>query len=165
MRLKACLDGSGESGIAPCREALVETLTPAHRGVVLDLLAQRLSSVGKWDEALEVNREAVKVNPSNLEAQLRLGDTLLFALGRAEEALGPLKEASALKADDPRAPASLGAALNAVGSFRESIGAFEEAVRRDPSYLDTHPASRAVRDASSREERWPFPRPSPRPAG
>jgi tetratricopeptide (TPR) repeat protein len=154
-RLKACVGEEGAAGVLPCREALAEALTPAHRVMVLDLLAKRFAGLERWEEALDAAREAVKLQPEDAAAQIRLGETLLYALGRPEEAIQAFREAAAANPEDPRGPASLGAALNVLGRFPEAAAALEESSRRDPSFFDTHPAARVLLEASQRGEKWP----------
>jgi tetratricopeptide (TPR) repeat protein len=121
----------------------------------LDLLARRLAGLERWEEALEVDREAVRLRPEDGAAHLRLGETLLYAFGRPEDAAEAFRAAGAARTDDPRAPALLGAALNALGRFPEAVSAFEESSRRDPSFMGTHPAARLILEASQRGETWP----------
>jgi len=53
------------------------------------------------------------------------------------------------------AQATLAVALFALGRFAEARGAFDEAVRLDPSYFEGRPAVRQVYEAAQRGESWP----------
>jgi tetratricopeptide (TPR) repeat protein len=156
-RYRACLETDGEKGVDACLLSLKDALTSPHRALALGLLADRLASLERWDEALAADRESVKLRPDDSLAQRRLGETLLYALGRAEEALGPLREAVALEPGDAQASASLGAALNALSRFPESVKALEAAEESDPNFFARHPAARETLEASRRGETWPKP--------
>ena len=156
-RYRACIETDGDKGVEACEASLKDTLTPPHRFLALGLLADRLASLERWDEAIEVDRESVRMHPDDSLAQRRLGETLLYAVGRSEEALGPLREAVALEPADAQAGASLGTALNALSRFPESVKAFEDAVASDPAFFSRHPAALLTLEASKRGETWPKP--------
>ena len=152
---RLCEERSGEEGLAACRSAIALGQGRERAAALRQLLALRLASLERWDELAALYREAVRLGPNDPEANWRLGSTLLFALGKPEEALLPLQEAVRLAPADPQARLTLGAALNALDRHAEAVAAFEEALRLDPAALNDHPGSRAVYEASQRGERWP----------
>jgi tetratricopeptide (TPR) repeat protein len=152
---RLCEERSGEEGLAACRSAIALGLGRERAAAVRQLLALRLASLERWEELAAAYREAVRLDPNDAEANWRFGSTLLFALGRPEEALFPLQEAVRLAPAESPPRLALGAALNALGRYAEAVAAFEEALRLDPAALDDHPGSRAVYEASQRGERWP----------
>jgi tetratricopeptide (TPR) repeat protein len=152
---RLCEERSGEEGLAACRSAIASGLGRDRAAALRQLLALRLASLERWEELAAVYREAVRLDPNDPEANWRLGSTLLFALGKPEEALFSLQEAVRLAPAEPQPRLALGAALNALGRHAEAVAAFEEALRLDPAALDDHPGSRAVYEASKRGERWP----------
>jgi tetratricopeptide (TPR) repeat protein len=152
---RLCEERSGEEGLAACRSAIALGGGREREAALRQLLALRLASLERWEELAALYREAVRLRPDDPEANWRLGSTLLFALGKPEEALLPLQEAVRLAPADPQPRLTLGAALNALGRHPEAVAAFEEALRLDPAALNDHPGSRAVYEASQRGERWP----------
>ena len=98
----------------------------------------------------EAAREA-----ADAQVYLRLGSALVYGVGRPGEALPWLREAAALTPADPEPWGMLGAALAALHRNAEAAAAFDEAVRRDPSWLDSHPASQAIAEAARKGEAWP----------
>jgi len=152
---RLCEERSGEEGLAACRSAIALGLGPERAAVVRQLLALRLASLERWEELAAAYREAVRLDPNDAEANWRLGSTLLFALGKPEEALFPLLEAVRLATAEPQPRLALGAALNALGRHGEAVAAFEAALHLDPAVLDDHPGSRDVYESSQRGERWP----------
>jgi tetratricopeptide (TPR) repeat protein len=145
----------GEPGLEPCRRALALDLSPARRSVVEGTLASRLASLDRWDEVIEVYRDGVRRRPEDGLAQLRLGTALLHAGGKPEEAEAALREATRRRPQDAEGFGQLGLALAAQGRATEAVGAFAEALRLDPAYLEQRPASRAALDAARKGERWP----------
>ena len=129
---RQCVDLPKEAGIAACRAALALGLSPRRASVVRDVLTSKLAALGRWEEVVAV-----------------------YGVGRPEEALPWLREAAALTPADPEPWGMLGAALAALHRNAEAAAAFDEAVRRDPSWLDSHPASQAIAEAARKGEAWP----------
>ena len=144
-----------EAGIAACRAALALGLSPRRAGVVRDVLAAKLAALERWEEVVAVYREAAAEPDAAAEAYVRLGSALLHGVGRPEEALPWLREAARLAPADPEPWGVLGAALAALGRGAEAVDAFDQAVSRDPSWLDRHPASQAIAEAARKGKAWP----------
>lgn len=155
QQARQCIDLPKERGIAACRAALALGLGPRRAAVIRDALAGKLAALRRWEEVVAVYREAARVQPESAGASFRLGTALLHAAGRPDEALPWLREAARLDPADPRPWGALGAALSALGRNPEAAAAFEEAVRRDPAWLESRPASRAIAEAARRGEAWP----------
>jgi tetratricopeptide (TPR) repeat protein len=154
-RFRRCFDTDGEAGIAACRAALGTGLGEAHEGLVSQVLAQKLAELSRWEDVVEVDRGALRSNPQDIGAHLRLGEALLYGLNRPKEAAEVLREAARSRPNDARAFGLLGSALSALGQHAEAVAAFEEASRLDPSYFAARPASQLVFDAARRGESWP----------
>jgi len=152
---RQCVDLPKDRGIAACRAALALGLGPRRAAVIRDVLAGKLAALRRWEEVVAVYRPAVGEPSPDAETCLRLGMALLHGAGRPEEALPWLREAARLDPADPRPWSALGAALSALGRNPEAVAAFDEAVRRDPSWLESHPASQAIAEAARRGEAWP----------
>jgi tetratricopeptide (TPR) repeat protein len=152
---RLCEEKGGEEGLVACRSALALGLGKDQAAAVRQLLALRLASQEHWQELAELYREMVRLQPDDPEASARLGSVLLFALGKPEEAVGPLEEAARLAPTDPQPRLALAVALNALGRHPQAVAAFEEALRLNPTALEGRPGARAVQEASRRGERWP----------
>jgi len=152
---RLCLDLPDERGVAACRRALAAG-PPSRRAAALrSVLAGKLTMLRRWEEVVEVHREAVRLEPDDPIGHLRLGSALLYLAGRPEEALPSLREAVRLGPSAPKAHGTLGVALAALGEAAAAVAALEEARRLDPDYLEARPASRLVYEAARRGETWP----------
>lgn len=152
---RQCVDLPKDAGVAACRAALSLGLSPRRAAVLREVLASKLAALGRWEEVVTVYREAAAEPAAGAATSLRLGSALVHGVGRPEEALPWLRDAARLDPADPEAWGALGAALSALGRSAEAADAFDEAVRRDPSWLDSHPASRAIAEAARKGEAWP----------
>jgi cytochrome c-type biogenesis protein CcmH/NrfG len=152
---RQCVDLPKDAGVAACRAALSLGLSPRRAAVLREVLASKLAALGRWEEVVTVYREAAAQPAAGAGTYVRLGSALVHGVGRPEEALPWLREAARLGPADPEPWGVLGAALSALGRSAEAADAFDEAVRRDPSWLDSHPASRAIAEAARRGEGWP----------
>jgi tetratricopeptide (TPR) repeat protein len=102
-------------------------------------LGATLHALGRFEEAAESCRQALRLDPRNASAHNNLG-VALFAHGRREEALAAHRQAVAL---DPRsldANFSLGAALFKCGEFAAAREALERTLALDPSAAAVHNA-------------------------
>jgi|MudIll2142460700_1097286.scaffolds.fasta_scaffold50369_3 tetratricopeptide (TPR) repeat protein len=156
-QVRVCLSLSVEKDVAiqGCREALALGLAPDWAAAIRLYLARRLADAMRWDEVIEVYRTLAESRPRDAEARLRLGNALLFGVGRGAEAEGAYRQALELAPEEAAAWGGLGAALNAQARHSEAATAFERALAVDPGYFDSHEASRVVYEASRRNEVWP----------
>lgn len=152
---RQCVDLPKDAGIAACRAALSLGLSQRRAGVLRDVLASKLAALGRWEEAVAVYREAAAQPSAGAETYVRLGSALVHGVGRPEEALPWLREAARIDPSNPGPWGVLGAALSALGRSGEAAAAFDEAVRRDPAWLEGRPASQAIAEAARKGEAWP----------
>jgi tetratricopeptide (TPR) repeat protein len=152
----------GEISIAACRHALDLGLTPGRASRVELTLAARLGGLYRWEEAAEVHRRAIGRRPREAEAHRRLGAVLLHGLGKPADAETSLREAIRLGADDAQTFGDLALAVLALGRPAEAVAAFDEALKRDPKFLDGRSGSRAAYEAARAGQPWPPPTPEPR---
>ena len=100
-------------------------------------------------------RGDVTLHPEDALARLRLGSTLLFALGRTTDAMTELEEATRLEPELAEARTLLALAQVASGRAKDAASGFEEALRIDEHLLEHRPAMQAAFDAARRGEAWP----------
>jgi tetratricopeptide (TPR) repeat protein len=152
---RLCEKLTGEESLAACHHALELGLGVERLGSVRQIVARRLASLGRWEELAEHFRADAALQPLDGEVRLRLGSTLLFALGRPDEAVGELTEAVRLAPDAALARAVLASAQGASGRPKEAAEGFAAALRLDEHLLDHRPAMRAAFEAAQRGEAWP----------
>jgi len=155
LLMRQCLELRGPEGVTACQHALAAAPSAPQAASLRRVLAIRLAGLRRWDEVVEVYRDAVRARPADDDAQERLGHALLHLLGRADEAVAPLQEAIRLRPDRASPRGELGLALAALGRPAEAVAAFAEAARLDPGYFESRPAAQATFDAARRGQRWP----------
>ena len=152
---RLCEKLTGEESLAACHHALDLGLGAERLGPVRQIVARRLASLGRWEDLASHFRVDAVLQPLDGEVRLRLGSTLLFALGRPEEAVGELTEAVRLTPDSALAWAALASAQGASGHPKDAAEGFAAALRLDEHLLDDRPAMRAAFEAAQRGEPWP----------
>ncbi len=152
---RLCERLAGEDAVEACRAALSLGIGGERRRPVRALLAKHLAALERWDELAGLFREGVRLEPGSADAWHRLGDTLLFALGRPAEAVNALQQATRLAPAEASAWLSLGLAQAALERPTETVAALEEALRLDPLVFDGRPAARAALEAARRGRSWP----------
>ena len=138
-----------------CRQALQASLAPRPPPPCARRWSIAPVELARFDDAVEVLREAARASPQDAEAQLKLGSALLHFAGNASEAVPVLQAALRLRKDDARPYGELGLALHRLGQHAEAAAAFAEAERLDPDYFTDRPAARASYEASKRGQSWP----------
>ena len=89
------------------------------------------------DKAIEACVQATSNNPKSVMANLLLGETYLDA-HRYREAVGPLKTAHSLAANDPKVLTALGEADYHLGDLQGALEAFNSATRNDPNFTSAY---------------------------
>jgi Flp pilus assembly protein TadD len=152
---KTCLARSDAAGVDACRKALSLTQVPERRETLALVLAQKLATLERWEEASEAYADVVRLRPRDAEARLGLAAAWLYGMGRAEDSLAPLGDAAEMLPDDPRPWIERGIALASLGRHVEAVAAFDEALRRDASCLETRPAASEVLESARHGKTWP----------
>jgi tetratricopeptide (TPR) repeat protein len=152
---RLCERLTGEESLAACRRAIAQGLGPERLGSVRQIVARRLATLQRWEELAEHLRGEVALHPLDGEMRLRLGSTLLFALGRPDEAAVELAEAVRLEPASAVARGLLALAEGSSGRLTEAAEGFDAALRLDEHLLDHRPAMRAAMEAARRGEAWP----------
>ena len=152
---RLCEKLTGEDSLAACRRAIDLGLSPERLGSVRQIVARRLASLERWAELRDHFRADVALRPLDADVRLRLGSTLLFAMGEPAEAEAELAEAVRLEPGSAVARGLLGLALAARGRLKEAADEFDAATSLDDHLLDHRPAMRAATLAAQRGEAWP----------
>ena len=111
-------------------EAAGVTGTPDYGETRINLSAMLIGQ-GRFEDALEQAREAVKIDPKSARAQHNLG-VCLAHLQRWEEAIAAHRASLALDPTLSETHNDLGVALASLGRVPEALKHFEEAVRLKP---------------------------------
>jgi serine/threonine protein kinase/tetratricopeptide (TPR) repeat protein len=114
---------------------------PAQRlpAAILCNRARELGSVKEWAAAEQLLRTGLESKPGDFWLNHELGLVLLGqGPARAEEAVGYLRVARALRMDNPGAHLNLGRALQDKGDLEGAIQCYRAALRLDPNYVEAH---------------------------
>lgn len=155
LKFRACAAAHRERGVALCRDALAFGLSPARAFRAHLLLARDLGTLARWDDALESYRAALRLAPRDADAARRVGQVLLFGLGRPAEAEPYLRQALQALPSDAAAHVELARALNALGRHTEALSEFDAALALDADVLAQRPAAAAAREAARGGRVWP----------
>ncbi|WP_180356970.1 tetratricopeptide repeat protein [Streptomyces sp. TLI_146] len=96
-----------------------------------------LTELGRFPQAEDALREAIRLDPNYAIAHDSLGWTLI-KLGRFPQAGVALREAIRLDPNDAIAHNNLGVVLTELGRFPQAEDALREAIRLDPNYATAH---------------------------
>ena len=103
-----------------------------------DGLAYAYIDAGRWQDAIEACKTALKVNPSYRgDLAVHLGQARM-GLGQPEAALPFFEQLLLLKSDDAELQNNTGMALAALHRLPEAIARFETAIRLSPTLADAH---------------------------
>jgi len=91
---------------------------------------------GEADNAISEYKEALKINPNNVQAHLKMGFLLCNVKGNVEEGMDHLTRALELDPDNAFAHHDLGMALLPQKKFDQAVKHLSEALRRMPQGVD-----------------------------
>ncbi|MDP6584296.1 MAG: tetratricopeptide repeat protein, partial [Anaerolineales bacterium] len=95
------------------------------------------SNSGKYEEAIESYKQAIKLNPDDAYAHTRLGVAYRKS-GMYEDAIESYKQAIRINPDDADAHIGLGIAYGRLGKHKEAIESYKQAIRIDPDFVLAH---------------------------
>jgi Flp pilus assembly protein TadD len=98
----------------------------------LSALAESHFSAHRYEEAIEVYRKMLALDPKDAATYNELGLALHYT-GKSEEALDALKKATALEPKEQRAWLSYGFVLKSMGREKPARAALEKVIALDPA--------------------------------
>jgi tetratricopeptide (TPR) repeat protein len=117
---------------------VLETFLFEHPGDpdALSLLAYTYGLQKRYQEAIEVYRQALEVNPKQIEARMNLATLLLFQEKKPKEAATELKTVLEAKPDLYQAHFYLGIALEQTGQPEQALQHYQRAAELDSTARD-----------------------------
>jgi len=100
-------------------------------------LGNTLSEANRIPEAMDLFKQALRINPDNDAAYYNLG-TALALTGRMSEAIAQYEQALRIKPNFAKAHNNLGNALLLTGRTSEAIDQYEQALRIKPNFAEAH---------------------------
>jgi len=100
-------------------------------------LGNTLSEANRIPEAMDLFKQALRINPDNDAAYYNLG-TALALTGRMSEAIAQYEQALRIRPNFAKAHNNLGNALLLTGRTSEAIDQYEQALRIKPNYAQAH---------------------------
>jgi tetratricopeptide (TPR) repeat protein len=116
------------NGELPVRQSLAALAPQAEESHLH--LGEALRQQGRFSDALEEYREAVRLNPAWAQARVNLGVTLA-GLGRLDEAIGAYEKALSLDSNIPAAHYNLAVLLGSRGETERARGHYQKALEGD----------------------------------
>ena len=137
--------------LADAEKAYRQVLASGRARAQLHLLGVVAHQFGRNDEAAELIRRSIAINPNFAEAHGNLG-VVLKNQGKFAEAIESCRTALQLNPDNPEVHNNLGNALAGQGSFDEAIVAFRRAIQLRPDYAAAYcPATASARLSGNRK--------------
>src|SRR6266699_4371605 len=99
--------------------------------------ADKLAEEGKWPEAIDAYKLAIRLDANYAPAHGGLGDAYLNS-GNWEQALAAYKEQVRLAPNEATAQYDLGYAYNTMGRHGEAFAPLVKAISLDPSFPEAH---------------------------
>jgi tetratricopeptide (TPR) repeat protein len=92
---------------------------------------------GRYQEAIEAFKEAIRINPDYAEAHNGLG-AIYGQSGKLQEAIEAFKQAIRIKPGFAKPHANLGTAYGKLNRLQEAIQALKQAIRINPDYAEAY---------------------------
>jgi len=100
-------------------------------------LGWALFNQGRVDQAIDLFRKSLAINPAYAEAHNNLG-AALSTESRQTEAMAEYREAFRIKPDYAQAHYNLGVSLDATKQVKEAVSEYQKAVEIRPDYAEAH---------------------------
>jgi tetratricopeptide (TPR) repeat protein len=98
---------------------------------------QDLIRTRQFNDAIEVLRKAIELQPNLATAHVQLGIALM-GINQRDQAMIEIKKAIELDPNDPRAYVAQGNIDSSMRRYDEAIAAYKQAVNLDSNYLNAH---------------------------
>ena len=112
--------------------------------------ASALFMTGRFSEAIDQCKQALRIDPDSSEAHNNLGNALAQT-GRASEAIDHYKQTLRMNPNSSDAHNNLGAALALMGRISEAIEQLKSALRINPNNSDARNNLTKVRSAAEKQ--------------
>jgi tetratricopeptide (TPR) repeat protein/uncharacterized RDD family membrane protein YckC len=93
--------------------------------------------LGRWQDAIESYKQAIRIKPDYALAHYNLG-VAYDKLGRYQDAIESSKQAIRIKPDYAEAHYNLGYCYGSLGRWQDAIESFKQAIRIKPDYAEAH---------------------------
>ncbi|MGA2071311.1 MAG: tetratricopeptide repeat protein, partial [Sedimentisphaerales bacterium] len=93
--------------------------------------------LGRYQEAIEALKQAIRIKPDLAEAHYNLGNAY-NSLGRYQDAIESYKQAIRIKPDYAEAYDNLGNAYLELSRYQDAVEAYKQAIRIKPDYAEVH---------------------------
>jgi Flp pilus assembly protein TadD len=94
-------------------------------------------SLGRYQDALESCKQAIRIEPDYADAHNNLGNVYL-SLGRWQYAIEAYKQAIKIKPDYADAHNNLGNAYLSLGRYQDALEAYKQAIKIKPDFAGAH---------------------------
>jgi tetratricopeptide (TPR) repeat protein len=101
-------------------------------------LGHTYGSLGRWQDAIEALKRAIRIKPDYAEAHRFLGFAYGFYLGRYQDAIESHKQAIRIKPDFAMAHYNLGVAYAKLGRWQDMVEAYKQIIRIKPDLAEAH---------------------------
>ncbi len=109
----------------------------AIRATTYNNLGMALRRDGKFEGAIDLYQQALRLAPDFVEAHLNLAG-VFSRVGKQQDAIAECQQALRLKPDQPDAHYNLAIELELAGRPREAIEHYEQAIRLRPEFVEAH---------------------------
>ncbi|MCG8407148.1 MAG: tetratricopeptide repeat protein [Phycisphaerales bacterium] len=136
LRLKPNFAGARENlKFTLAKQGRVRPVEPA--AVTACERGNQLAAQKLIDGAIQAYREALRIDPTYVEAHVNLG-VMLSRKGQLDEAIGEYRTALRTEPNHARAHYNLGNALSAMGRLEEAMQAYRASLENDPAHVESH---------------------------
>jgi tetratricopeptide (TPR) repeat protein len=100
-------------------------------------LGAAYGELGRWEEATEAYKQAIRIKPDYADAHNNLG-VAYSKLGRSQEAIEAFSQAIKIKTDYAEAHYNLGTTYGKLGRSQEAIDEYKQTIKIKPDYAEAH---------------------------
>ena len=116
---------------SPPASTIATAIQDGNDATALNARGLQLYTAGKYEEAVNAYKEAIKLKEDYADAHHNLGDAY-FQLNQFKEAIDAYKKAIRYQPNLPTAYNNMGTAYYKLGEHKKAIAAYKESIRLDP---------------------------------